>query len=63
MNSLKRIYKIYIDEIGKNFESYSKNFNFELLNMTLELDKYIIKVLDKDYEDLEFSFYDKYIIF
>ena len=61
LNSLKKLYKFQIEKYRKNVELYSNNFNFELLNMTLDLGKFISEILDKDYEDLEFTFIYEYV--
>ena len=65
--SIKNLYYSQFIKYGKSVEEYSKNFNFELLNITLDLDKYIIEILKDDYNDFEFLFlfdyiesYDKY---
>ena len=65
--SIKNLYYSQFIKYGKSVEEYSKNFNYELLNITLDLDKYFIEILKDDYNDFEFSFvfdyiesYDKY---
>jgi len=64
LNSMKKLFKLQIEKNRKNVETFSNNFNFELLNMTLDLGKFISQILNKDYENLEFSFiYDNVKIF
>ena len=65
--SIKNLYYSQFKKYGKSVEEYSKNFNYEFLNITLDLDKYFIEILKDDYNDFEFSFvfdyiesYDKY---
>ena len=65
--SIKNLYYTQFKIYGENIKEYSKSFNFELFNSTSDLDKYIIDILENDYNNLEFSFvfdyielYDKY---
>ena len=61
LNSLKKLFKIRIEKYRNKVDTFSINFNFELLNMTLDLGKFISEILIKDYEDLEFSFIYEHI--
>ena len=60
-HSMKKIFKSIIDCFEKNISEYSKNFEFKLLNLSFELDKYIIKEMMKEYDNFEFSFVYDYI--
>ncbi len=59
--SIKNLYYSQFKKYGKSVEEYSKNFNYELLNLTLDLDKYFIEILKDDYNDFEFLFVFDYI--
>jgi len=61
LNSMEKLFKIQIGKYRKKVEEFSNNFNFDLLNMTLDLGKFISEILIEDYEDLEFSFIYEYI--
>ena len=56
LNSMKKLYKLQIEKYKEDIGEFSNNFNFELMNMTLDLGQYISEILNKDYEDLEFPF-------
>ena len=56
LNSMEKLYRLQIEKYKEDIGEFSNNFNFELLNMTLDLDLYISEILNKDYEDLEFPF-------
>ena len=59
--TMKRIFNLQFNKYGENIKQYSEKFNFNLLNISLDLDKYIIDILRKDYEDFEFSFIYDYV--
>ena len=56
LNSMKKLYKLQIEKYKEDVREFTNNFNFEFLNMTLDLGKFISEILYKDYEDLEFTF-------
>ncbi len=65
--SIKNLYYSQFQKYEEYIEEYSKNYNFELLNITLDLGKYFSAILKDEYKDFEFSFifdyielYDKY---
>ena len=59
--AMKRIFNLQFKKYGENIRYYSEKFNFKLLNISVDLDKYIIDILRKEYEDFEFSFIYDYI--
>jgi len=61
LNSMKKLFKLQIENYRKTVETFSNNFNFELLNITLDLGKFISEILNKDYDSLEFSFIYDYV--
>ena len=59
--SLRNIYNLQIIDYGEKIKQFSNNFNLELFNLSLSLDKLIIDELRKDYDNFEFSFLYNYI--
>ena len=59
--SIKNIFIERFNAYKEVLQEYSKEFNFQLLNMTLDLDNYIYNILIKDFQDLEFLFVYDYI--
>ena len=54
--AIKRIFNTQFKKYGENIKHYSERFNFKLLNISIDLDKFILDILRKEYEDFEFSF-------
>ncbi len=60
-NSIKNLYYSQFKKYEDYIEEYSKNYNFELLNISLDLGKNFIEILKDDYNDFEFLFVFDYI--
>ena len=59
--AIKRIFNIQFKKYGENIKHYSERFNFKLLNISIDLDKFILDILRKEYEEFEFSFIYDYV--
>jgi len=59
--SIKNIFNERFISYKEVIQEYAKEFDFHLLNITLDLDEYIYNILYKDFQDLEFSYIYSYI--
>ena len=60
-NILRQLQKEKREYIKKSINDFSKNYNFELINMTYNLGEYIELFLEKEYDDYEFNYIYDYV--